>query len=263
LAGERIDTLSDSAMSGLRGSKLAMIFQEPMTALNPVYTIGNQLEEAWLRHKDGSTREARERAVYLLEKVGITAAAERLRQYPHQLSGGLRQRVMIAMALMCGPALLIADEPTTALDVTIQAQILALLRELQSEFDLGVLLITHDLGVVARTADRVAVMYAGEFVETGTAREVFGEAAHPYTRGLLEALPIPGRAERGSKLAAIPGTVPSMTEELDGCWFYGRCPRGVPSCAVGRVEMTVPSPGRGWRCRIPYTEPPAALRAAS
>jgi peptide/nickel transport system ATP-binding protein len=163
---------------------------------------------------------------------------------------------------MCEPDLLIADEPTTALDVTIQAQILALLRDLQAEFDLAVLLITHDLGVVARTADRVAVMYAGEFVETGTAREVFSEAAHPYTRGLLEALPIPGHTGRGGKLTAIPGTVPSMTGEMEGCSFYGRCPRGIPSCAVGRVEMTQPAPGRGWRCRIPYTEPLVA-RVAS
>ncbi|WP_210485422.1 ABC transporter ATP-binding protein [Microvirga antarctica] len=253
--GARIDGLSDRAMSDLRGLKLAMIFQEPMTALNPVYTIGNQLEEAYRRHNPAAARgDARARAVYLLEKVGITAASERLNQYPHQLSGGLRQRVMIAMALMCGPDLIIADEPTTALDVTIQAQILRLLRDLQTEFNLSILLITHDLGIVARTADKVAVMYAGEFVETGTAREVFNAPAHPYTRGLLAAIPVPGKTERGGKLAAIPGTVPSLTDHLEGCSFFGRCSRAVPDCALGHVALTEPSAGRAWRCRRPYLE---------
>lgn len=263
LDGQRIDTLTDSAMSDLRGATLAMIFQEPMTALNPVYTIGNQLEEAYRRHMPGRRSEARDRAVYLLEKVGITAAAERLQQYPHQLSGGLRQRVMIAMALMCGPQLIIADEPTTALDVTIQAQILGLLRNLQTEFNLSILLITHDLGIVARTADRVAVMYAGEFVETGTAREVFNHPVHPYTQGLLEAIPVPGRTERGGKLAAIPGTVPSLTVEFEGCSFFGRCSRSVAGCAVGQVGFTEPKPGRGWRCRLPFLDAVQQAEVAS
>ena len=203
LGGRHIEGLTEREMSVLRGSEMAMIFQEPMTALNPVFTIGNQLEEAFLCHGRGTRGEARERAVYLLERVGITAAGDRLRQYPHQLSGGLRQRVVIALALMCGPRLLVADEPTTALDVTIQAQILALLKDLQAEFELGILLITHDLGIVARMADRVAVMYAGEFAETGTTRDVFTRAAHPYTRGLLDALPVPGSGAR-HRLTAIP-----------------------------------------------------------
>ena len=180
-------------MSDIRGNRMAMIFQEPMTSLNPSYTIGNQLEEALRRHKCVSRSKARERAVHLLERVGITAAGQRLNQYPHQLSGGLRQRVMIAMALMCGPALIIADEPTTALDVTIQAQILYLLAELQREFDMGLILITHDLGIVARTATRVMVMYAGQVVEAGPAEAIFRAPAHPYTRGLLACIPIPGR----------------------------------------------------------------------
>ena len=188
-----ISNASQREMANVRGNKMAMIFQEPMTSLNPAYTIGNQLEEALLRHKSVSRSEARERAIYLLEKVGITGAEGRLTQYPHQLSGGLRQRVMIAMALMCGPGLIIADEPTTALDVTIQAQILLLLAELQREFNMGLLLITHDLGVVARVADRVAVMYAGQIVEQGTAEEVFERPLHPYTRGLMACIPVPGK----------------------------------------------------------------------
>src|SRR5690606_32519343 len=175
---------SGKRMNAIRGDRIAMVFQEPMTALNPCWTIGNQLVEVLLRHKGGSRAAARDRAVSLLERVGIPAAASRLGQYPHQLSGGLRQRVMIAMALMCGPDLLIADEPTTALDVTIQAQILLLLRDLQREFEMGLLLITHDLGIVARIADHVAVMYAGQIVETGSASALFGRPLHPYTQGL-------------------------------------------------------------------------------
>ncbi|MET0428283.1 MAG: ABC transporter ATP-binding protein [Microvirga sp.] len=262
LDGARIDGLSERGMSDLRGARMAMIFQEPMTALNPVYTIGNQLEEAYRRHHAAARGQARDRAVHLLEKVGITAAPERMRQYPHQLSGGLRQRVMIAMALMCGPQLIIADEPTTALDVTIQAQILRLLRDLQVEFNLSLLLITHDLGIVARIADRVAVMYAGEFVETGPTREVFRRPVHPYTRGLLDAIPVPGRTERGGKLAAIPGSVPSLTAEADGCSFFDRCPRAVAGCATGRVDMTEPKPGRGWRCRLPFLDAAQAAETA-
>ena len=174
-------------MSDIRGNRMAMIFQEPMTSLNPAYTIGNQLEEALLRHRRVSRRQARERAVYLLDRVGITAAASRLKQYPHQLSGGLRQRVMIAMALMCSPSLILADEPTTALDVTIQAQILHLLAELQREFAMGLVLITHDLGIVARIATRVVVMYAGQVVETGPAAAIFARpraSLHARAAGL-------------------------------------------------------------------------------
>jgi peptide/nickel transport system ATP-binding protein len=223
LSGTDLRTMSERQMSDLRGKKMAMIFQEPMTSLNPAYTIGNQLEEAALRHQKISRSEARERAVYLLERVGITAASSRLRQYPHQLSGGLRQRVMIAMALMCGPDLLICDEPTTALDVTIQAQILHLLKDLQREFEMAVILITHDLGVVARLADRVAVMYAGEIVETGTAKEIFADPRHPYTQGLLRCIPVPGRTNRGEHLGSIPGIVPSLIGDIHGCAFANRC----------------------------------------
>ncbi len=247
LDGEDLSALSESRMSDVRGLKMAMIFQEPMTSLNPAYTIGNQLVEALLRHRNVGRREARERAMFLLEKVGITAAASRLGQYPHQLSGGLRQRVMIAMALMCGPDLLICDEPTTALDVTIQAQILHLLKELQREFQMAVMLITHDLGVVARIADRVAVMYAGEIVETGTGKEIFSDPRHPYTRGLLRCIPVPGRTEPGEYLGSIPGIVPSLIGEIKGCAFANRCEH-----AIERCRKTVPSreigPGRSVRC---------------
>jgi len=222
--------LSEREMSDIRGARAAMIFQEPMTSLNPAYTIGNQLEEALLRHNRVSRRQARERAVYLLERVGITAAGSRLKQYPHQLSGGLRQRVMIAMALMCAPAMILADEPTTALDVTIQAQILHLLAELQREFSMGLVLITHDLGVVARIATRVVVMYAGEVVETGTAAAIFSNPAHPYTRGLLACIPVPGRTQRGQPLGTIPGMVPSLIGEQTGCHFAGRCSHVIDPC---------------------------------
>lgn len=235
LDGEDLTTASNNRMSDIRGNKMAMIFQEPMTSLNPAYTIGNQLQEALLRHRKVSSEEARERAIFLLEKVGITGAASRLGQYPHQLSGGLRQRVMIAMSLMCGPEMIIADEPTTALDVTIQAQILLLLAELQKEFNMGMILITHDLGVVARVADRVAVMYAGQVVETGTATQVFDNPTHPYTQGLLECIPIPGKTERGSPLGSIPGIVPSLVGELNGCHFAERCRYSKNECMTGQI----------------------------
>ncbi len=203
LDGADLLALDTKAFSRLRGDRMAMIFQDPMTSLNPVYTIGNQLAEVYVRHRKGGRREARERAMHLLDRVGIMAPAARLGQYPHQLSGGLRQRMMIAMALMCEPALIIADEPTTALDVTVQAQILHLLADLQRELNMALVLITHDLGVVARLADRVAVMYAGRIVETGTADEVFSHPTHPYTRGLLDCIPQPGRTERGARLGSI------------------------------------------------------------
>ncbi|ETX16288.1 peptide ABC transporter substrate-binding protein [Roseivivax halodurans JCM 10272] len=223
-------TASRRRMRALRGDRIAMIFQEPMTSLNPAYTIGDQLIETLKLHRRVSTSAARARAVELLEKVGITAAASRLGQYPHQLSGGLRQRVMIALALMCEPDLLIADEPTTALDVTIQAQILRLLVDLTREMDMAMILITHDLGVVARVADKVAVMYAGELVETGPAAAVFERPSHPYTRGLLRCIPQPGKTDRGSQLGTIPGIVPSLVGEVTGCAFRTRCPHAVPEC---------------------------------
>ncbi|MBK0398525.1 ABC transporter ATP-binding protein [Limibaculum sp. M0105] len=217
-------------MRSLRGNRMSMIFQEPMTSLNPAYTIGDQLTEALLLHRNVGKKAARDRAVELLEKVGITAAASRLGQFPHQLSGGLRQRVMIAMALMCEPELIIADEPTTALDVTIQAQILRLLVDLQREMNVAMILITHDLGVVARVADKVAVMYAGELVETGPAGAVFGQPTHPYTRGLLRCIPVPGKTERGAELGTIPGIVPSLVGDVSGCPFRTRCEEAVAAC---------------------------------
>ncbi|MBU0723908.1 MAG: ABC transporter ATP-binding protein [Alphaproteobacteria bacterium] len=241
---------SQGKMSDIRGNRMAMIFQEPMTSLNPAYTIGNQLEEALLRHQKVSGKEARERAIHLLEKVGITGAASRLGQYPHQLSGGLRQRVMIAMALMCGPELILADEPTTALDVTIQAQILHLMIELQKEFGMGMILITHDLGIVARVADRVAVMYAGQIVESGTVNEVFDNPMHPYTQGLLRCIPVPGKTRRGEPLGSIPGIVPSLIGKIEGCAFANRCRYTFQDCLTTDVPLAETSPGRGYRCLL-------------
>lgn len=251
LADEDMLRAGERRMSDIRGNTMGMIFQEPMTSLNPAYTIGNQMEEGIKRHKNVSTAEARERAIYLLEKVGITAAASRLSQYPHQLSGGLRQRVMIAMTLMCGPNLIIADEPTTALDVTIQAQILLLLAELQREFDMGLILITHDLGVVARIADRVAVMYAGQIVEQGTADQVFNRPTHPYTQGLLECIPIPGKTDRSKPLGSIPGIVPSLVGKFSACHFAERCPYAMDECVAGNIDMRAAvETGHEYRCLL-------------
>jgi peptide/nickel transport system ATP-binding protein len=248
--GEDLNGMRERQMTDIRGDRMAMIFQEPMTSLNPAYTIGNQLEEALLRHRRVARGVARERGVYLLEKVGITAAGERLRQYPHQLSGGLRQRVMIAMALMCGPKLIIADEPTTALDVTIQAEILHLIAALKREFDMAVILITHDLGIVARVADRVAVMYAGQIVETGTVRDLFVRPQHPYTRGLLRCIPIPGRTRSGERLGAIPGLVPNLIGEMTGCAFRNRCPDAFAECATTEVPLVHTGPTGLARCLL-------------
>ena len=229
--GEDLKQASPKRINDLRGNRMAMIFQEPMTALNPAYTIGSQMTEAYRHHTKADAASARERAIMLLGKVGIASAEERLKQYPHQLSGGLRQRVMIAMALMCEPELLIADEPSTALDVTIQAQILRLLASLQKELGIAMILITHDLGVVARIADRVAVMYAGEIVEEASAKELFASPQHPYTRGLLSAIPVPGKAVLGT----IPGTVPSLVGDRVGCAFRERC-----SLAQSKCRETIP-----------------------
>ena len=246
LLGEDLLKATPKRVNELRGNRMAMIFQEPMTALNPAYTIGNQLMEGYLLHRGGGPAKARERAVELLGKVGIASAAERLAQYPHQLSGGLRQRVMIAMALMCGPELLVADEPSTALDVTIQAQILRLLADLQKDLGIAMVLITHDLGVVARIAHRVAVMYAGEIVEEGTAGRVFASPRHPYTRGLLACIPVPGRTERGGRLGTIAGVVPHLVGEIRGCSFRERCAYAQPECA-GQVPLRS-SGEHSWRC---------------
>ena len=248
--GTDLTGLPERAMADVRGDRMAMIFQEPMTSLNPAYTIGNQLEEALLRHRKVARAAARDRAVYLLEKVGITAAGQRLAQYPHQLSGGLRQRVMIAMALMCGPRLIIADEPTTALDVTIQAEILRLLAALQREFDMAVVLITHDLGIVARIADRVAVMYAGQIVEIGPVKDIFTRPLHPYTQGLLRCIPIPGRTRPGEHLGSIPGMVPSLIGKIEGCAFRNRCPHAFAPCVTTEVTLAEPTGEHGYRCLL-------------
>ncbi|MEO8654707.1 MAG: ABC transporter ATP-binding protein [Ramlibacter sp.] len=245
--GEDLGSATPRRVNDLRGDRMAMIFQEPMTALNPAYTIGEQLIEHYRHHRNASLADATARAVELLEKVGIASAGQRLGQYPHQLSGGLRQRVMIAMALMCGPELLIADEPSTALDVTIQAQILRLLTDLQAELGIAMVLITHDLGVVARIADRVAVMYAGEVVEEGTAADIFAHPRHPYTAGLMSCIPVPGRTPPGGKLGTIPGVVPSLVGDLQGCLFRDRCAFARPGCELA-VPVHSSESGQQWRC---------------
>jgi peptide/nickel transport system ATP-binding protein len=219
----------ERAMRALRGDRLAMIFQEPMTSLNPSYTVGDQIVEAVVRHRRISGRDARAHAVEMLRRVRIPNPEARFDDYPHRLSGGMRQRVMIAMALACDPDLLIADEPTTALDVTIQAQILDLMRKLREESGAAIMLITHDLGVVAEVCDEVVVMYAGQVVERAPVRELFRFPQHPYTVGLLGALPRLDR--RRPRLAAIEGTVPNMTAPPDGCRFQARCPFRIPRCA--------------------------------
>jgi oligopeptide/dipeptide ABC transporter ATP-binding protein len=220
--------LTERDMRAIRGAEIGFIFQEPMTALNPVFTIGDQIAEALRVHGKGTRAQARATSMELLDAVRIPNPERRLKDYPHQLSGGMRQRVLIAIALACRPLLLIADEPTTALDVTIQAEILDLLHEMKEKFDLALLLITHDLGVVAGHADRVAVMYAGRLVEEGPMRQVFRSPAHPYTQGLLAS--IPGVAP-GKKLHAIEGAVPNLTKLPSGCAFEPRCPSRFDLCA--------------------------------
>jgi len=234
--GRDLLSLSEAEMRGIRGREISMIFQEPMTSLNPVYTCGEQIIEVLQLHLKLERPAARAQAIELLKKVGIPSPEQRVDEYPHQMSGGMRQRVMIAMALACRPALLIADEPTTALDVTIQAQILELLRSLQAELKMSVLLITHDLGVVAETADRVAVLYAGQVVEYCGVREAFRATRHPYTAGLLASLPRLGAAAAGprGRLRVIPGQVPDPTRFPAGCRFHPRCPLAVERC---RSEM--------------------------
>jgi len=228
--GHNLVTLDEKSMREIRGARMSMVFQEPMTALNPVFKIGDQIAEVVRVHNGGTKREARERAIKMLETVGFASAAERVDDYPHQLSGGMRQRVIIAMALVMNPALVIADEPTTALDVTIQAQILELLRDLQQKFGTSILLITHDLGVVAETVSRVIVMYGGEIVEQAPVNELFAAAHHPYTEGLLNAMPQVGHERE--RLATIPGSVPPPTAWPSGCRFHDRCQYAWERCAT-------------------------------
>jgi peptide/nickel transport system ATP-binding protein len=249
-AGQDLLALPERRMAALRGDRMAMIFQEPMTSLNPAYTIGSQMAEVYTRHRGGSRRAALDRAAGLLAKVGITAPGMRLGQFPHQLSGGLRQRVMIAMALMCDPELLIADEPTTALDVTVQAQILRLLAELQRDLGLAILLITHDLGIVARIAHRVSVMYAGEVVESAPTAALFADPSHPYTRGLLACVPMPGTVKRDEPLGSIPGIVPRIQPGFEGCAFRDRCNHAAPICA-GPVPRQRGAGAHEFLCRLP------------
>jgi len=226
--GRDLASVPEAELRSIRGGQIGMIFQEPMTSLNPVFTIGRQIEEVLVLHQRLSGRAARAQALELLQRVGIPAPERRLTQYPHELSGGMKQRVMLAIAIACRPRLLIADEPTTALDVTIQAQIMELLRSLQREFGMAVLLITHDLGVVAHFAERVLVMYAGKIVEQGSVRDVFKRASHPYTQALLAALPDPLKPAK--RLEAIPGRVPSPSLLPRGCAFCARCAYAFEPC---------------------------------
>ncbi len=240
----------DDEMERIRGREISMIFQEPMTSLNPVFTIGDQIEEVILTHEDMTREQARRRAIDLLRDVGMPSPDERVKDYPHNLSGGQRQRVMIAMALACGPELIIADEPTTALDVTVQAQILKLFRDLQKKHSMAVLLITHNLGVVAEIAERVYIMYAGVIVETGMVDQIFTEPFHPYTMGLLAALP--SRSRKGSPLYSIPGSVPDPAYKPVGCPFHPRCPYARKSCAETCPEMYDFGDGHSVRCPVTH-----------
>ncbi len=246
--GEDLATIGESEMRAIRGERMAMVFQEPMTALNPVFKIGDQIAEVVRVHHGGSRQEANERAVKMLETVGIPSPEQRANEYPHQLSGGMRQRVVIAMALVMNPALVIADEPTTALDVTIQAQILELLRELQQKFGTSILLITHDLGVVAETVSRVIVMYGGEIVEQAPVEELFAHAHHPYTEGLLKAMPQVGQARE--RLATIPGAVPPPTSWPTGCRFHDRCPYAWERCRAEHPPLYEIAHGHVSRCHL-------------
>ncbi|MFP1646304.1 ABC transporter ATP-binding protein [Pontitalea aquivivens] len=247
--------LPERKLSALRGRNISMIFQEPMTALNPVFTIGDQLRSVYRRHTGASAQQAQSRAIEVLESVGLTNAADRLGQFPHQLSGGLRQRVLIAMALMCEPEMIICDEPTTALDVTTQAQILRILKEAQEKRKMGMIFITHDLGVVARIADRVAVMYAGRIVEHGPRAAVLQSPAHPYTRGLIASVPRPRDPSDGTlRLASIPGNVPAFHHEDQRCPFLSRCPRRLEVCSKEAPPRRTPASGQKVFCHLPIDQ---------
>jgi oligopeptide/dipeptide ABC transporter ATP-binding protein len=244
--GRDLLSLPESEMRSIRGARISMIFQEPMTALNPVFTVGNQIGEVLITHQHSTRREAIERSVELLRSVGIPSPEKRVREYPHQLSGGMRQRVMIAMAIACKPSLILADEPTTALDVTIQAHILELLGRIQAEMGMAMVLVTHDLGLIAERAHEVAVMYAGRIVEQAETRGLFADPRHPYTRGLMASIPRPGESRR-ARLATIRGTVPRLSDLPPGCAFQPRCDIRSDQCAAepGLVEVR---PGHKVRC---------------
>lgn len=244
--GHRINDLSEKEFHKIRGNEVSIIFQDPMTSLNPVYTIGNQIMEVILLHTDKNKEQARARAKELLELVGINEPEKRLKQYPHELSGGMRQRVMIAIALACEPKLLIADEPTTALDVTIQAQILDLIRDLNEKMNTSVLFITHDLGVVSELCDTVIVMYTGRIVEKAPVRELFNDPKHPYTVGLMSA--IPRITKDRPPLETIEGVVPNPTERISGCSFWPRCPHATEQCKQGEPPVVQLSEERQVRC---------------
>lgn len=245
--GQDLLTLPEKEMRKLRGNRISMIFQEPMTSLNPVFTIGDQISESLKLHKGLDKKAARDRAIGLLELVGIPEAGKRVDEYPHQLSGGMRQRVMIAMALSGDPELLIADEPTTALDVTIQAQILQLLKDLQEKLHMSIIIITHDLGVIAEMADEVAVMYAGDIVEKAPTRALFDDPKHPYTIGLMNS--IPDINDHVSRLRTLEGLVPSLYDMPSGCRFAPRCQFCCPECEAHRINLTTLPDGRQVRCR--------------
>ncbi|MEO5954063.1 MAG: ABC transporter ATP-binding protein, partial [Chloroflexia bacterium] len=235
LRGLDILALSEEDMRHIRGNRIAMIFQQPTSCLNPVFRVGDQISESLMLHRGYTKQQARQRAIELLTMVGIPSAKTRIESYPHEMSGGMCQRVMIAMALSCEPELLIADEPTTALDVTIQAQILELMRDLRDRYNTGIILITHDLGVVAEMADTVSVMYAGKVVEEASVNDLFADPKHPYTQGLLASIPVLGEVR--DKLAVIPGSVPSLRNLPPGCRFAGRCPYVMDICRVTEPDL--------------------------
>lgn len=245
-AGQDLLKLDNEQIRKIRGNRISMIFQEPMTSLNPVFTIGNQIKEAIQLHQGLNTKEAEEKAVEMLELVGIPDPRRRIKEYPHQLSGGMRQRVMIAMALSCNPALLIADEPTTALDVTVQAQILELMLELQIKINMSIMMITHNLGVIAEMADRVIVMYCGKIVEEADVRSLFHNPLHPYTRQLLASVPHLG--ENQTRLQEIPGVVPSLYNLPPGCDFHPRCAAAQEFCSVEEPRLIEAVPGHLVAC---------------
>ncbi|WP_051830843.1 ABC transporter ATP-binding protein [Streptomyces violens] len=259
LGGRELAGAAEKELEKVRGKDLAMIFQEPMTSLNPVLTVGRQIGEVLRRHQGLTRKEAREKAVELLALVGIPAPERRVAEYPHQLSGGMRQRVMIAIAVACDPAVLIADEPTTALDVTVQAGILEVLQSLRERLGTALVLITHDLGVVADAADRVLVMYAGRAVEQAPVDELFAAPRHPYTRGLLGAVLRPGQ-EGKRRLPEIPGLVPSLTAQPDACTFADRCTHADERCGAERPPL-IPESGHRVACWHPVTEPAATPSA--